>query len=236
MDHQWLPTIRALEQCLTTTTSTRRIKRRRSYSLGVTNSHMLLTPRPPFEKEMLKSHSETNSGFAKDLSDDELPSNQSSYREAIDPYESYKFQCKNVSPNLCTIMKLKPHIDMNMNISENKNADDDDDDDVTDRIIPDYYINHTGIKTGALTFDFYDTILDSIRNLRTLNRHQKQYLKTISIDKLIQIIHTYDDIFDTYLKWLICDELVQVPSVPTTCGGTDVDPMRDEACLRDNEV
>ena len=80
-----------------------------------------------------------------------------------------------------------------------------DDDDVTDRIIPEYYINHTGIKTGALTFDYYETILDSIRNLRTLNRHQIQFLKTITHDQLIQIVHTYNEMFDTYVKWLIYD-------------------------------
>jgi hypothetical protein len=81
-----------------------------------------------------------------------------------------------------------------------------DNDDVMDRIIPEYYINHTGIKTGALTFDYYETILDSIRNLRTLNRHQIQFLKTISNDQLIQIVHTYNDMFDTYVKFLICGD------------------------------
>jgi hypothetical protein len=191
-----------LETCLIGTDH----RRRRSYSLGtlssMTNEMLLLTPRPPPDKQLLYSTSESISGINTDTSSDGIPSNRS----------SYKFHCKNVSPNLHIIVKTDvDHIESHRETCMEA------DDDVMDRIIPEYYINHTGIKTGALTFDYYETILDSIRNLRTLNRHQIQFLKTITHDQLIQIVHTYNDMFGTYMKWLICDEF------PTTCNDIDKD-------------
>jgi len=52
----------------------------------------------------------------------------------------------------------------------------DEEQDLTERIIPEYYINETGIKVGALNFDFYNSILDSIRNMRVLSKYQIKYI------------------------------------------------------------
>ena len=214
-----------------------RHRRRRGYSLDMSTTDEI-TPHPPLvylrstpvnlskstfhsdfslEHQLLYSASESKSSINTDTSSNDIPSNRS----------SYKFQCKNVSPNLHIIVKTDvnrieseaytsfpasspkgtglPLCSPSQLGSKCETCMEADDDDVTDRIIPEYYINHTGIKTGALTFDYYETILDSIRNLRTLNRHQMQFLKTISNDQLIQIVHTYNEMFDTYVKWLICD-------------------------------
>ena len=190
-----------------------RHRRRRGYSLDMSTTDEI-TPHPPPEHQILYSASESKSSINTDTSSNDIPSNRS----------SYKFQCKNVSPNLHIIVKTDvnrieseaytslsrrqaspPQKSLSDFGSHRETCMEADDDDVTDRIIPEYYINHTGIKTGALTFDYYETILDSIRNLRTLNRHQMQFLKTISNDQLIQIVHIYNEMFDTYVKWLICD-------------------------------
>ena len=51
---------------------------------------------------------------------------------------------------------------------------------INDRIIPSYYINNDGIKVGPLRFNFYDTIIDSIRNFRILSSYQLTYIEKCS--------------------------------------------------------
>ena len=74
-----------------------------------------------------------------------------------------------------------------------------------DYIIPTYYMNEKNTKGKLFDIDFYWTILDSIRNLRELTPHQLELLKTLSHEKLIEIIHEYDHILKTFIPSLIME-------------------------------
>ena len=98
-----------------------RHRRRRGYSLDMSTTDEI-TPHPPPEHQILYSASESKSSINTNTSSDVIPSNSS----------SYKFQCKNVSPNLHIIVKTDvDHIE-----SHCETCTEADDDDVTDRIIP----------------------------------------------------------------------------------------------------
>ena len=73
-------------------------------------------------------------------------------------------------------------------------------------IIPPYYFNEEKMKGKLLDIDFGFTIIDSIRNLRTLTSHQLEYLQSLSNEKLIEIIHEYDHVMKTYVQSLIQDD------------------------------
>ena len=72
-------------------------------------------------------------------------------------------------------------------------------------IIPPYYFNEEKMKGKLLDIDFGFTIIDSIRNLRTLTLYQLEYLQSLSNEKLIEIIHEYDHVMKTYVQSLLQD-------------------------------
>jgi hypothetical protein len=193
MEKQWLPPMNVLEDVLKPSCH----RKLRSNSLGTTadseayTSLSWMTPRPPPpDKHMeLTSYSESKS-YSKRRYKDNLSDDDDMFNPITSEKSSYIFHCKNASPNLHTIMKLDPTVDSVKHTADMYEYD------AMEHIIPEYYIDNTGIKSGALTFDYYDTIVDSIRNLRSLTRHQKLYLNTISHDQLIRIIYEYNDTFD----------------------------------------
>jgi hypothetical protein len=73
-------------------------------------------------------------------------------------------------------------------------------------IIPPYYFNEEKMKGKLLDIDFGWTIIDSIRNLRTLTPHQLEYLQSLPSEKLIEIIHEYDHVMQTYVQSLLQDD------------------------------
>ena len=76
----------------------------------------------------------------------------------------------------------------------------------SDYIIPQYYMNETNTKGKLLDIDFGWTILDSIRNLRPLTSYQCEFLKTLSDEKLIEIIHEYDHVMQSYIPSMVIEE------------------------------
>ena len=76
----------------------------------------------------------------------------------------------------------------------------------SDYIIPKYYINEQNTKGKLLDIDFDSTIIDSIRNLRALNPYQCEFLKTLSHEKLLEIIHEYDNIMRTYIPYMLQED------------------------------
>jgi len=71
--------------------------------------------------------------------------------------------------------------------------------DISDRIIPAYYINEHGIKGGALQFSFYDSILDSIRNMRALTPYQYTYLTQCSKEECLEMIREYNQVIQSFI-------------------------------------
>lgn len=74
--------------------------------------------------------------------------------------------------------------------------------DNNDKIIPEYYLTGQCKKGSIIKIDFFDTVIDSIKNLRRLTGPQRQYLKHHP-DKQYEIIRLYDDV----LNKMICDIL-----------------------------
>jgi hypothetical protein len=72
-------------------------------------------------------------------------------------------------------------------------------------IIPPYYFNEEHRKGKLLDIDFGWTIIDSVRNLRPLTSYQLEFLQSLSSEKLIEIIHEYNRIMQTYVQSLILD-------------------------------
>jgi len=102
---------------------------------------------------------------------------------------SYSFFCKNVSTNLLPIIgQINPVTQELHDFS----LFDRDRFDVHQRIIPEYYIKKTDIKIGALNFNFYDSIIDSIRNMRELSPHQMAFIEKCSTDEYMEIITEYN--------------------------------------------
>jgi len=71
--------------------------------------------------------------------------------------------------------------------------------DISDRIIPAYYINEHGIKGGAFLFSFYDSILDSIRNMRVLTPYQRTYLTQCSKEECLEMIREYNQVIQSFI-------------------------------------
>lgn len=56
-------------------------------------------------------------------------------------------------------------------------------------IIPVYYHNS---RTNSITMDYYEMIKDDIRNMRTLNKHQLEYIKTLYDDKKNELFDIFN--------------------------------------------
>lgn len=57
-------------------------------------------------------------------------------------------------------------------------------------IIPVYYNNS---RTNSITMDYYAMIKDDIRNMRTLNKHQLEYIKNLCDDKKNELFDIFND-------------------------------------------
>ena len=66
------------------------------------------------------------------------------------------------------------------------------------RIIPEYYIKNGNL----LHIDFYQVILDDIRNYRNLNKYQLEYIKDLDNEKKMEIINLYNHAMDLIIKIL----------------------------------
>jgi hypothetical protein len=113
----------------------------------------------------------------------------------------YDFYCRNTSSNLETIVN-QSGVSINYNDPHQPchiTQLSDSDFDVNDRIIPEYYINKDGIKVGALQFNFSDSIVDSVRNMRTLSKYQILYLDRYSHEELKHIIMEYNNVIQTMI-------------------------------------
>jgi len=116
---------------------------------------------------------------------------------------SYDFFCTNGSSNLSSFLVPNDISNNHIGIHAEQNEMNDlhtvcifDHDvfDVTVRIIPDYYINKTGIKVGAFNFNFYNSIIDSIRNMRILSEHQLAFIENCTRKEYQEIINEYNKV------------------------------------------
>ena len=94
---------------------------------------------------------------------------------------SYSFHCKNMNPELAKICGIKswklPNYKSNNWIAPEFHGLDN-----SNRIIPEYYFTNHDYKK-IFDFDYFNMILDDIKNLRPLSEHQMEYIKGISDEK-----------------------------------------------------
>ena len=68
------------------------------------------------------------------------------------------------------------------------------------RIIPEYYTS-TNLKNGILKINYYDMIIDDIRNLRPLSSYQMKYIrKKLTHTEYYNIIYEYNQVMQVYLE------------------------------------
>jgi hypothetical protein len=68
------------------------------------------------------------------------------------------------------------------------------------RIIPEYYTS-TNLKNGILNINYYDMIIDDIRNLRPLSHYQMKYIrKNLTHTEYYNIIYEYNQVMQVYLE------------------------------------
>lgn len=153
--------------------------RRRSYSTSEKNTVMLMTPTPPLIN-ILQSHSMT------------LPIK----KNYITEYSDYNFHCKNMTTNIKSILnisqnesiKSQSESDMSCSYRSDMSLS------INERIIPNYYIDNNGIKVGPFNFNYFDSIIDSIRNMRVLTKAQMKFIEKCTRDEYIQLMNEHNKI------------------------------------------
>ena len=186
-------------------------RRSGSGSGSASNADLLQQPRSstPVTSQKLRS-----SSLGTESKKYRLSSEPSDTTASIPPYDFY---CRNASPNLRNMIsrKIMPTDDLitlsdSLLTSSNglttssdglptSSLFDHDQFDISDRIIPAYYINEHGIKGGALQFSFYDSILDSIRNMRALTPYQRTYLEQCSKEECLEMIREYNQVIQSFI-------------------------------------
>ena len=108
--------------------------------------------------------------------------------------DQYRFYCRNTTSNLRYYIGEDVSGNKSLVNSLSGSIFDHDAVNPQDRIIPSYYINKDGIYGcgGALQFNFYESIIDNIRNYRRLTAHQILYIENCNDGEYINIILEYD--------------------------------------------
>jgi len=157
--------------------------------------------------DLLQNERSSTPVTSQKLRSSSLGTESKKYRLSSEPYDFY---CRNVSPNLRTMISRKIMPTDGLPTSSNglptssdglptSSLFDHDQFDISDRIIPAYYINEHGIKGGAFQFSFYDSILDSIRNLRALTPYQHTYLEQCSKEECLEMIREYNQVIQSFI-------------------------------------
>lgn len=191
--------------------------RRRSYIVPTKNEDLLMTPSPPSSnvprlEQTLKSNSMT---LPKTIPIVSLESTK--LIEPIDSKAPHSFYCKNSSLTLSSLLSTSTDernirhevgdpsaysvslpeeyvVQETLEPLPNIAIFDHDAFDVNERIIPAYYINSNGIKVGALHFNFYTSVIDSIRNMRILTPQQLVFLENCTREEYMEIVMEYNKV------------------------------------------
>ena len=199
--HFQLHTMKELEECFSNIISGKFL-RRRTHSLGTVSSASIACPghsNPRLQGEACPAWS-SNSDMLCSSKIHPVPPIVTSLSESKSTKKTmYHFFCKNASSNLETIIQdgMSTENDDILQKCRGKSLQVYDTDfDINDRIIPQYYIGKDVIKVGALQFNFSDSIVDSIRNMRTLSKYQLLYLDRYSREELKQLILEYNTVIE----------------------------------------
>ncbi len=157
-----LPTMEELKNCflvesINNMTPSGKI-RRRNYSISEKNTDTVLTPNPP----------STNNSKIIQSKSVVFPVK----KNIIEEYSDYIFHCKNMTTNIKLILDISQSELQNELQNELQSESDlsystqsDTSFSISERIIQNYYIDNNGIKVGPFKFKFFDSIVDSIRNM-----------------------------------------------------------------------
>jgi hypothetical protein len=78
--------------------------------------------------------------------------------------------------------------------------------DNSEQIIPKYYItDKTSNREELLNFDFYFTIIDSIRNMRILSKYQMLYIEKLDNEKCKEIIQEFNKAMEVITEYVLLD-------------------------------
>lgn len=108
---------------------------------------------------------------------------------------SNDIQCENISPNLANLLNIyynkkcceKSSKESSWRIPSTNGLEN------SNEIIPSYYFtNHDYNK--IFNIDYFNIIIDDIKNMRPLNKHQVKYITNIDKENLIIIINIFNNV------------------------------------------
>lgn len=115
---------------------------------------------------------------------------------------NYKLHCDRIAPSLAQELGMTPHPSRFHSVSDDswkppshhglENSS---------RIIPHYYLTGKQLN-NIFEIDYYDIILDDIRNIRPLNQHQLGYLQNVSEEDKMNVIEEFNKMVSTYTELL----------------------------------
>lgn len=72
----------------------------------------------------------------------------------------------------------------------------------SDKIIPQYYFNK---YQSVFQINYYNMIIDDIRNMRTLNKNQLEYIKRLNNDKKQKLFEEFNNVL-VVINQIYCDD------------------------------
>jgi hypothetical protein len=114
-----------------------------------------------------------------------------------DSGESMSLHCKNIAPALAEDIGITPHpsrfpsgvdewIPPETHGLEN-----------SQRIIPHYYLTSKRLDNRIFEIDYFNIIVDDVRNVRRLNPYQMEYIRQLPDEDKMEIIEEFNSMWDT---------------------------------------
>ena len=105
--------------------------------------------------------------------------------------EKHDIECLNIAPALACEVGITPNLSrvpsmIDWTPPETHGLEN------SDRIIPLYYMTNKNMKGKMLYLNYFEIILDDIRNCRELNTHQLKYLSSCSCEEKMTVIREFN--------------------------------------------
>ena len=125
------------------------------------------------------------------------------HRYVCDNDDFFYNECKNVCPKIAEALcyhKNKSCDDSSINTPSSFGLEN------SEQIIPKYYFSGKDLKGKILECDFFFTIIDSIRNMRILNRYQQQYIERLEKEDCYQLLDEYNKVMEYIIAYIMIDD------------------------------
>lgn len=112
-----------------------------------------------------------------------------------------KILCKNISSNLAKLLNLSMN-EISPSISKEYHPPKKHGLDNSERIFGDYYLTNIDLNGKIFEIDYFNTIIDDVRNMRKLNRFQKLYIKNMTEEYKNILIDEYITNMENIIEYM----------------------------------